>query len=495
MYDSLRLDFLPSYGGETLELPNFKRLAEHTATFDSSYVCSLPCMPARRELHTGRPNFLHRGWGPLEPFDDSMPEILKRAGVYTRLVTDHYHYVEDGGATYHPRYSTWECNRGQEGDPWVGDADRSPREAVHAAIKPDPSDSISMFRGKLYMQDMSNREKWVTKEDWPQSHTFDQGVEFIENNLDQDRWFIHIESFDPHEPFSAPKDHIARLCDPDSVSEMDWPPCGQVNEPQEIIDEMRIKYLASVSFCDESLGRVLDTFDKHDLWKDTMLIVCTDHGLLLTEHGWWGKNMMPNYQEIAHTPLFIWDPRCKVQGVRRKSLAQMIDMAPTLLDFFGVDIPKDMVGRPLRDAIANDCGAREYGMFGLHGGTIGITDGRYTYFIAPKKDYMLYDYTLMPMHMSSLMRPEELREAKLHEPFSFTKGCSVLQLPTPTQGTVPDLPNGEDMLFDIVADPHQTAKIEDAAVVARMRKALVELMKECDAPVEAYGCYGLDDLK
>lgn len=105
---------------------------------------------------------------------------------------------------------------------------------------------------------------------------------------------------------------------------------------------------------------------------------------------------------------------------------------------------------------------------------------------------MLYDYTLMPMHMSSLMRPEELRDAKLHEPFSFTKGCSVLQLPTPTRKTVPDLPNGEDMLFDVIADPHQTTKIDDKAVVARMRKALVELMKECDAPIEAYGCYGLD---
>lgn len=285
MFDSMRLDFLPSYGGGTLELPNFKRLEEHTAAFDSSYVCSLPCMPARRELHTGRPNFLHRSWGPLEPFDDSMPEILKRKGIYTRLVTDHYHYVEDGGATYHPRYSTWECNRGQEGDPWVGDADRTPRDAVHALVKPDPSNFISMFRGKLYMQDMANREKWVTKADWPQSHTFDQGVEFIENNLDQDNWFLHIESFDPHEPFSAPKDHIARLCDPDNISEMDWPPYAPVSEPQELVDEIRVKYLASVSFCDESLGRVLDEFDKHNLWEDTMLIVCTDHGFLLSEHG------------------------------------------------------------------------------------------------------------------------------------------------------------------------------------------------------------------
>lgn len=82
----------------------------------------------------------------------------------------------------------------------------------------------------------------------------------------------------------------------------------------------------------------------------------------------------------------------------------------------------------------------------------------------------------------------------MHKPFGFTKGCSVLQIPTPTHRTVPELPNGEDMLFDVTADPSQTTRIYDKAVAARMRKALVELMKECDAPAEAYGCYGLDDV-
>ena len=77
MYDSLRRDLLSVYGGP-IPAPNFERLAAHTVCFDKSYVGSLPCMPARRELHTGRYNFLHRSWGPMEPYDDSMPEILKK---------------------------------------------------------------------------------------------------------------------------------------------------------------------------------------------------------------------------------------------------------------------------------------------------------------------------------------------------------------------------------------------------------------------------------
>ena len=58
MFDSLNRHMLEPYGG-TAYTPNFARLAEHSAQFDTSYACSLPCMPARRELHTGRPNFLH----------------------------------------------------------------------------------------------------------------------------------------------------------------------------------------------------------------------------------------------------------------------------------------------------------------------------------------------------------------------------------------------------------------------------------------------------
>ncbi|MCY0506116.1 sulfatase, partial [Klebsiella pneumoniae] len=65
-----------------------------------------------------RYNFLHRGWSPLEPFDESMQVILKKIGIHTHLVTDHKHYCRDGGATYHSRYSTYEFIRWQEGDAW-----------------------------------------------------------------------------------------------------------------------------------------------------------------------------------------------------------------------------------------------------------------------------------------------------------------------------------------------------------------------------------------
>ena len=61
----------------------------------------------------------------------------------------------------------------------------------------------------------------------------------------------------------------------------------------------------------------MDLMDTLKMWDDTLLIVCTDHGFLLGEHDWWAKNVQPCYNEVIHTPLFIWDPRSEAAGERR----------------------------------------------------------------------------------------------------------------------------------------------------------------------------------
>ena len=118
LLDSLNRNAMEPYGSTTVKTPNFSRFQQRAVTFDNHYVGSLPCMPARRDLHTGRSHFLHRSWGPLEPFDDSFPELLKQNGTYSHLITDHHHYFADGGATYHQRYASWELVRGQAIDRW-----------------------------------------------------------------------------------------------------------------------------------------------------------------------------------------------------------------------------------------------------------------------------------------------------------------------------------------------------------------------------------------
>ena len=81
LFDSLNRLALGAYGGKAIATPNFDRFAKQAVTFDKHYVGSLPCMPARRDMHTGRLNFMHRHWGPLEPFDDSAARIKRRSGL------------------------------------------------------------------------------------------------------------------------------------------------------------------------------------------------------------------------------------------------------------------------------------------------------------------------------------------------------------------------------------------------------------------------------
>lgn len=62
LFDSLNRRVLAPYGGTRVPTPNFSRLAERAVIFDRHYVGSLPCMPARRDIQTGRLSFLHRSW-------------------------------------------------------------------------------------------------------------------------------------------------------------------------------------------------------------------------------------------------------------------------------------------------------------------------------------------------------------------------------------------------------------------------------------------------
>ena len=318
MFDSLNRHMLPPYADTFVQAKNFQRLAERAVTFDNFYAGSMPCMPARRELHTGRHNFLHRSWGPLEPFDDSMPQLLREAGVHTHLASDHPHYWEDGGATYHTRYSTWECFRGQEGDPWKG------------VVGGPPSRSTAMRR-----QDAINRRYMPTEAEHSQTRTVDAGLEFLETNAAADRWLLQIELFDPHEPFFTHRQYKDLYPHDYDGPEFDWPGYEKVAEPPSQVEHARREYAALVSMCDHSLGRVLDFMDAHDMWGDTMLLVNTDHGFLLGEHGWWAKAVQPWFNELVHLPMFLWDPRSGERGTRRGDLAQTIDIAPTILRYFG----------------------------------------------------------------------------------------------------------------------------------------------------------------
>jgi arylsulfatase A-like enzyme len=288
MFDSLRKNMVLPCEAEDVIIPNFKRLKEKSVAFDNFYVGSMPCMPARRELQTGRYNFMHRSWGPMEPWDNSAPEILKKNNIYTHIVTDHKHYWREGGATYHTRYNTYEFIRGQEGDAWKGVVDKDP--VVCNIGEPE---SVSKFKSRSREQDLVNRSYMKTEEEHPMARTVNSGLEFIDRNKASDNWFLQIECFDPHEPFFVPQKYLDMYGVEEEFN--GWPPYYYNTLDGKLSDNIRNYYKALVTMCDAYVGKVLDKMDELNLWDDTLLIVTTDHGFLLGEHEWWGKNVMPIY--------------------------------------------------------------------------------------------------------------------------------------------------------------------------------------------------------
>ncbi len=519
MFDSLNRALLSPYGCTDVPTPNFERLARRSVRFDNCYAGSLPCMPARRELQTGRYNFLHRSWGPMEPFDDSVPMMLDRNGIYTHLISDHTHYWEDGGSTYHNRYSSWENVRGQEGDHW---------KVLPELMRPYREEELQNKDGKyfhatrgLQRHDRVNRTFMQREEDTCMARTVNLGLDFIRNNREADQWFLQIECFDPHEPFFVPEKYKEMFPDEYEGKPLDWPPYHHVTEDAVSQKHLKNQYKALLAMCDEYLGRLLDVFDEYDLWKDTMLIVNTDHGYLLGEHGWWSKIVMPCYDEIVHTPLFIHDPRFDHDGESREQIVQTIDIAASLLEFFGVGLPADMQGRPVSTVIGENKPIRDYALFGIHGAHVNVFDGKYVYMRSPVSgdNKPLFEYTVMPMHMRNLFSVDEMRDA-VQEPgstFSFTKGCPVWKIPKGNgngkldfsdllihgmnsedarhidNNSMVNSVNFGDKLFDMEKDPRQEENLTDVQIRVKMAKLMVRAMKENESPSEQFERIGLPE--
>ncbi len=493
LFDSLNRLAISPYATD-VETPNFARLAERSCTFTKHYVGSLPCMPARRDLHTGRLSFFHRSWGPLEPFDNSLPELLREVGVYTHLSTDHYHYWEDGGATYHNRYDSYALIRGQERDPWHGVVD-PPTEDWRAQFHPA---QVSGERGSTFHNYLANRERLNGEANMPCYRTFTDGLRFLERNRHADDWFLQIETFDPHEPFFAPDEDVEAVAGEMSGPVFDWPPYAKVSETADEVAQLRLRYRALVRFCDRQLGRLLDYFDANALWQDTALILTTDHGFLLGEHDWWAKNRMYPYEEISHIPLMVHLPS-GAGSTTCDHLTQTIDVMPTILDLFEVAKPKEVTGHSILPTLKGQA-VRDTAVFGYFGGSVNITDGRYTYFVFPDDLEAVppSQYTLMPTHMKSFFSAEELRLAEQVPAFDFTRGMPVIKVPL-LAGTASFDAHGPGrivekttVLFDVQNDPGQRAAFVDEAIEDTLRASIEGVMRRHDAPVEVLRRIGFD---
>jgi hypothetical protein len=253
--------------------------------------------------------------------------------------------------------------------------------------------------------------------------------------------------------------------------------------------------------CDAYFGKLLDYFDAHDMWQDTCLILTTDHGFLLSEHDWWGKNLMPYYEEISHIPLIVHHPDLVGQaGTRCGALTQTTDLMPSLLDVHGVATPPEVTGHSIFATLSG--AARHDALaFGMFGGPVGITDGAFSYFLYPKDlfDESLGEYTLMPLHMQGFFDAKELATAQAAPAFDFTKGAALLRYDALNEARRPPGLDGrryepfQSALYHNEIDPNQLCPIRDDAHVARLKAQIAQILQRHDAPQEFFAWIGLEN--
>jgi arylsulfatase A-like enzyme len=499
--DTLRADHLQPYGGHPYDYPvltpQIARLADRSLVFDNHWVGSLPCMPARRELMTGRHNFLERGWGPLEPFDDVLPDLLRghSAPVFSHLITDHYHYFYLGGEGHNNSFSSWQFERGQENDFWISRVDLPALPPTIGRLAQRPQHALNR---------LAQREE----HQFSGSRCIDHATDWLRANRESDNWYLQLELFDPHEPFYVVQKYLDLYNDTWTGPSYDWPDYGVCEDDPEAITHIRKCYAALLTMTDSWLGRLWDTMDELDAWEDTLVLLSTDHGTMLGEHRYWMKNEMPVYNEIARIPLIVHLPGSRLAGQRRTALTQTTDLMPTILDYAGVAPPPHLHGTSLRPVFERDEPVHESIIFGYFGMALNATDGRHVYLRNPiAESTTVYAYTSMPTRFHGFMSREELAQAEMGRFLSHTYNIPVYRVP---QGGRPPFsqvggpphrhggyrdaagqyqPHHE--LFDLTADVQQQSPLADAALADHFASLMRQHLARVQAPAEQCTRLGL----
>jgi arylsulfatase A-like enzyme len=492
MLDSVNRHFMSAYGNKLAETPNLERLQQKSIVFDNHWAGSLPCVPARRDMFTGRLHFLERNWGPIEPFDVTLPQVLRENGVFSHIATDHYHYFRTGGENYCQQFTTWDFIRGQEVDPWVSRVEQP---------------SLPERLGKIQAQYELNRTQFRTEEDYPSPKTFRAAIDWLEANADKDRFLLWVEAFDPHEPFDLPEENLAAYGDDYDGIPYNWPEYGMVNVPEPALKHIRNRYKALLTMTDRWVGKLMDTMDRHGMWEDTLVIFTTDHGYMLGEHQFMAKNYMPVYNEIAHIPLMIHLPGGRHAGKRIGALTQNIDLFPTLLDHFGIDpgqCRNKLHGHSLLPLISGEISRiRDYAIYGYFGKNVNITDGRYTYYRASVREdnEPIYLYTAMPTTIGHYFGIDHIVDPAKIEAGRFLKWTDypVFKIPggnirmnDQTQNfNLPGEHIRNNLLFDLRTDYAQQQPIRDEALERRFMELLRKALVQHDSPDEQFERLGL----
>ena len=253
MLDSLRQDHLGCYGNEWIETPNIDALAQESILFENAYPEGLPTIPVRTELFTGQCTLPFRPWQPLTKEDITAAELLGAYGYISALVTDTYHLFKPG-MNLHRGFDVFRWIRGQEADAYrSGPADRDLKDYTKPAMRGSRTE-------RMLIQYLKNTTGRRNEHDYFPAQLISKAIEWIRDNTHQSRFFLWIDSFDPHEPWDPPPPYDTKYTDPRYKGpKLIHPKYGPVDwMTQEELAYVQGLYAGEVSFVDHWVGQFLD---------------------------------------------------------------------------------------------------------------------------------------------------------------------------------------------------------------------------------------------
>ncbi len=288
-----------------------------------------------------------------------MPAWFKRHGYRTLAL---------GKITHHPGGRTGRLwAEGPEELPdawdraWIPDTPcREPERIMHgyaqgAARVPGQSLPLEAFDGP----DNAYPDAWIAEE---------AVATLASLQSEREPWFFAVGFFKPHLPFAAPRRWFD-LHDPEKIPPLSaaaaakpswpsrWHASGEfrnnyghagrdVATDPTYVRELRQAYAANVSYVDAQVGRLLAALERADPRRETIVVVWSDHGFLLGEHGIWGKHSL--YEDALRSPLIIRAPGLREPGAKSTATVETVDVFPTLADICGLPLPRTLDGATLR---------------------------------------------------------------------------------------------------------------------------------------------------
>jgi len=359
--DTLRTADLGCYGSEEVRTPRIDAFARNSARFTRAYPESLPTIPVRRALHTGRRAYPFRnykpgkwdivylpGWQGMDNEEDTLAENLAAAGYQTGFVTDTLPYFAPG-FNFTRGFWQWEYVRGQQQDRW-----RSPFTVPEERLKRygDPEE----FKGdphSIVPMHLANTAHVRSEEDTSTAGVFKWAMRFLEDNRAAQPFYLLVDCFDPHEPWEAPEKYYRMYGDPKyagrRIVHCGYGPADRFGYTPEEIAYVKAQYNGLVSLVDTWFGKLIARLDELDLADNTAVFLVSDHGTNFCDNprGVIGKPADAMYPGVMQLPFLARLPDGAGAGSVRDELVYNIDLTATVYDLAGLESECGLDGRSL----------------------------------------------------------------------------------------------------------------------------------------------------